>query len=411
MMKGNAMPTGTDKLSIRKATMGDLELLSEIEAACFPVAEAATKERFEARLAAFSDHFLILQDDGHPVGFINGMVTREPYIEDIMFEKADLHCPDGSWQSIFGLDILPQYRCRGYAGKLIRAFIELAKTQGRRGLTLTCKEYLLHYYAKFGFVPLGVSESQHGGARWFDMVLEFNPAPTTRTPIKAVFFDLDGTLVDSVPVLTEAINRVMRNKGLREFLENEIAEMVGKGAKALIERVCVARHVELTSENVLQLLQAYAREMMSDELPEERFYAGAFESVEALHEKGFKTVLVTNKMRQVTEQFLRRSGLGRHLDALVAGDDTNHPKPAPDMLLLACEKVGVSPAEAVMVGDSENDAWAAKAAGMQAMLVSTGYNGGVPIGQWARTNGFSLIFDEVSGVKDYIFACERLLIQ
>lgn len=111
-------------------------------------------------------------------------------------------------------------------------------------------------------------------------------------------------------------------------------------------------------------------------------------------------------MRMVTETFVQRSGLNADLDVLVAGDDTDHPKPAPDMLLLACEKLGVSPTEAVMVGDSENDAWAAKAAGICAMLVSTGYNGTVPMTQWAKDNGFSLVFDSVAGIKDYIFACE-----
>ena len=94
------------------------------------------------------------------------------------------------------------------------------------------------------------------------------------------------------------------------------------------------------------------------------------------------------------------------LNALVAGDDTDHPKPAPDMLLLACKKLGVSPAEAVMVGDSENDALAARAAGIRAMLVSTGYNGTIPMTRWAAENGFSLVFSSVAGIKDYIFACE-----
>lgn len=405
------MLTTEETLTIRKATPEDVKLLSAIEAACFPAAEAATQERFAARLAVFADHFLILEVNGQAVGFINGMVTSVPYIEDAMFEKADMHCPEGAWQSIFGLNVLPQFRCRGYAAKLIEAFIALAKAQGRRGVTLTCKERLLHYYAKFGFVPLGLSESQHGGARWFDMALEFKPEITVKSPIKAVFFDLDGTLVDSVPMLAEAINRVMRFKKLREFEESEVADMVGKGATVLIERVCKAQDIDPTPENVKQLLRAYTEQMMSGTLPEEQFYSGAREAVAALHEAGFKTVLVTNKMRMVTELFLKQSGLDRDLDALVAGDDTDHPKPEPDMLLLACEKVGVTPSQVVMVGDSENDAWAAKAAGVQAMLVSTGYNGRVPMAQWAKENGFSLVFDSVGGVKDYIFACEGLFVK
>lgn len=397
-----------EKITIRPARPQDAELLAGIEAACFPPAEAASLERITARLAVFAEHFLILECDGKAVGFIDGMVTSGPYIEDVMFEKADMHSRDGAWQSIFGLNVLPQYRRRGFARRLIKAFIELARSQGRRGLSLTCKEKLLHYYASFGFVPLGVSGSVHGGARWYDMVLEFEPKLTAHTPVRAVFFDLDGTLVDSVPMLTAAVNRVMSAKGLPVFTEAEVAEMVGKGARALIERICLAQNIEPTTENVQSFLKDYAETMLAPGLPEERFYTGAREAVAALHAADFKTALVTNKMRAVTEQFLKRTGLDADLDALVAGDDTDHPKPAPDMLLLACEKTGVRPEEAVMVGDSENDALAARAAGMRAMLVCTGYNGKTPMAQWAAQNGFDLVFDGTPGVKDYIFALEGL---
>ena len=394
-------------MRIRKATPQDAPLLARIEAVCFPAAEAATLKRFEERLAVFADHFLILEIDGQAVGFVDGMVCDSIVIEDAMYEHAGLHSARGSWQSIFGLNVLPQWRNRGCAAELINAFIALAKAQGRRGVTLACKEHMLHYYARFGFVPLGASASQHGGARWFDMVLEFVPESSVQPPVKAVFFDLDGTLVDSVPALTVAINRVMRAGRHREFSQDEISRMVGKGAKALIERVCQAQGLETTPELVGELLQSYAREMMSGTLPEERFYTGAREAVAALHAAGFKTVLVTNKMRAVTELFLERSGLAADLDALVAGDDTEHPKPAADMLLLACRKAGVTPSEAVMVGDSENDALAARAAGVRAMLVSTGYNGETPLVQWAAQNGFSLVFSGVGTIKDYLFALTR----
>ena len=400
-----------EKLTIRRATRADAQTLADIEAACFPPAEAASLERIAARLDVFADHFLVLERDGKAVGFIDGMVTEDPYIEDVMFEKADMHRPEGPWQSIFGLNVLPAYRRRGYAGRLIRALVEQARQEGRRGVTLTCKEALLHYYASFGFVPLGLSESQHGGARWYDMVLEFKPEIAVHTPVKAVFFDLDGTLIDSVPTLTEAVNRVMRREGLHDFTEAEVTVMIGKGARVLIERVCAAQGLEATPENVERLMGAYAEAMMSEGLPSERFFPGAREAVAALHAAGIKTVLVTNKMRVLTEYFLKNTGLGADLDALVAADDTPHPKPAPDMLLLACRKTGVTPEEAVMVGDSENDALAARAAGTRAMLVNCGYNGTVPMVRWAKENGFPLVFDDVAGVRDYIFACQGLFVK
>ena len=90
-------------------------------------AEAASRERFDERLAVFADHFLIAEVNGKAVGFIDGMVTEGPYIEDVMFEKAQMHRPDGAWQSIFGLNTLPEFRRRGYAAKLMNAFIALAQ--------------------------------------------------------------------------------------------------------------------------------------------------------------------------------------------------------------------------------------------------------------------------------------------
>lgn len=159
--------------TIRCATEADLDTVTEIESICFPAAEAATRERFAERLAVFADHFFLMELDGKIVGFINGMVTDRPVIEDEMFEKASMHTESGAWQSVFGLDVLPDFRCRGLAAKLIEHLIEHARQQGRRGCILTCKDKLIHYYARFGFVNQGVSHSEHGGAVWYDMTLTF----------------------------------------------------------------------------------------------------------------------------------------------------------------------------------------------------------------------------------------------
>ena len=158
---------------IRKAEMADLDRLTEIESICFPSAEAAWREALEQRLLAFPLHFWVMEEDGLVIGFINGMATDEPVIADVMFENAFLHKADEQWQSVFGLDVLPAYRGRGYAAQLMQALIADARAAGRRGCILTCKEHLLHYYEKFGYRSLGISDSQHGGAQWYDMVLEF----------------------------------------------------------------------------------------------------------------------------------------------------------------------------------------------------------------------------------------------
>lgn len=159
---------------IRKATMDDLDAISEVESECFPAAEAATKEEFRERLESYADHFLLMFDGEKLVAFIDGFVTDEPDLTDEMYENAAMHNESGKWQMIFGVNTLPEYRRRGLAGTLIREMIAEAKRQGRDGLVLTCKDRLVHYYAKFGFLNEGVSEkSTHGGAVWNQMRLTF----------------------------------------------------------------------------------------------------------------------------------------------------------------------------------------------------------------------------------------------
>ena len=153
--------------------MNDLEAIAAVEAECFPAAEAATKKEFAERLTYYAEHFWLLFDDGKLIAFVDGMVTDEADLSDEMYEKAQLHNPDGAWQMIFGVNTLPAYREHGYAGKLIEAAINDARAQGRKGLVLTCKDKLLHYYAKFGFVNEGVSGSTHGNVLWYQMRLTF----------------------------------------------------------------------------------------------------------------------------------------------------------------------------------------------------------------------------------------------
>lgn len=160
-------------MNIRNATMEDLEILTAIEAACFPPAEAATRESFAKRLAVYPNHFWLLEEDGQVVSFVNGMVTDEPLLRDEMFEDAALHNEDGAWQMIFGVNTLPDYRKQGMAGRVIRRVIEDARAQGRKGCVLTCKDKLIHYYETFGFVSEGISKSVHGGVVWYDMRLTF----------------------------------------------------------------------------------------------------------------------------------------------------------------------------------------------------------------------------------------------
>ncbi len=159
---------------IRNVVPEDLERVTEVEALCFPAAEAAGRESFEERIRLFPESFFVAESaEGSIIGFINGCVTDERTIRDEMFEDGSLHCADGAYQSIFGLDVIPEYRRQGIAAALMERMIEAARQRGKKGLILTCKERLIPYYSKFGYQNLGISESVHGGAVWYDMILEF----------------------------------------------------------------------------------------------------------------------------------------------------------------------------------------------------------------------------------------------
>lgn len=161
------------EITIRTAVPADLENVTAIEAVCFPAAEAAGREAFSRRLDTFPESFFVAVHDGRIIGFINGCVTNEKTIRDEMYEDSSLHDPNGEYQSIFGLDVLPEYQRQGIAAELMNHMIRDAKRKGRKGLILTCKDRLIHYYEKFGYRNMGISRSVHGGVVWYDMLLEF----------------------------------------------------------------------------------------------------------------------------------------------------------------------------------------------------------------------------------------------
>ena len=161
-------------MNIRYATMADLDDIASVESVCFPVLEAATKEEFEQRIKYFGNHFWLMFDEGKLIAFVDGFVTDEANLTDEMYENASMHNENGAWQMIFGVNTLPEYRRCGYAKELIKKAILDAGKQNRKGLVLTCKESLVPYYSKFGFVDEGITDkSTHGNVLWHQMRLDF----------------------------------------------------------------------------------------------------------------------------------------------------------------------------------------------------------------------------------------------
>ena len=164
----------TNELIIRPAIADDVLKIADVEEKCFPAAEAASAKRFFERFIAFPECFFVAVKDGKIVGHINGCVTSSTTIVDAMYFNTALHEPDGPWQTVFGIAVLPEYQRQGIATELMNRLKEDAIKRGKSGIILTCKEDKIGFYEGLGFVKEGVSQSSHGQARWYDMILKFS---------------------------------------------------------------------------------------------------------------------------------------------------------------------------------------------------------------------------------------------
>lgn len=159
------------EMLIRTVRLADLERITEIEAMCFPAAEAATRKSFQERIAAFPESFFVAEMDKVIIGFINGCATNSSVICDELYHSVDGHIAEGKNVAVFGLDVISEYRKQGIAAKLMKHFIHAARCNGKESVILTCKAHLISYYEHFGFKNNGISNSTHGGAKWYDMIL------------------------------------------------------------------------------------------------------------------------------------------------------------------------------------------------------------------------------------------------
>ena len=160
------------ELIIRPATMADLDRCAAIEAACFPPEKAASLESMGNRIAAYPRYCLLGELEGEVVGFAIGPVIGQPTIVDEMFADVSCHSDSNPYQSVFSLAVHPDYQCRGYGRLLLDALIDLARAEGRKAVTLTCREHKVAYYESFGFQNHGIAASVHGGVPWYDMILD-----------------------------------------------------------------------------------------------------------------------------------------------------------------------------------------------------------------------------------------------
>ena len=191
---------------------------------------------------------------------------------------------------------------------------------------------------------------------------------------QAVILDLDGTLVDSAGEIAAAVDRTLDDLGLPRLGEGEAAQMIGRGVRVLMQRALSrvgASHV--TFDEALPRFEAHYAQTVGTSAS---LFPGVMAGLERLHQGLVPCAVVTNKPRFFTLKLLERLGIARFLACVIAGDDGIRQKPHGDMLLAACQAMKSEPARTLMLGDSDNDIAAARAAGCPVWCVPYGYNEG-----------------------------------
>ncbi|MDH1263193.1 phosphoglycolate phosphatase [Pseudomonas sp. GD03944] len=199
---------------------------------------------------------------------------------------------------------------------------------------------------------------------------------------RLVMFDLDGTLVDSVPDLAAAVDKALLTLGRPAAGVERVRDWVGNGARVLVRRALAG---SLQHEQVDDALAREALELFMAAYAESHtlttVYPGVPEVLDALQQGGVALAIVTNKPERFVAPLLDEKGLGDYFRWIVGGDTLPQQKPDPAALLHVLELAGIPRSQALFVGDSRNDVLAARAAGVTCVALSYGYNHGRPIAE------------------------------
>ncbi len=210
--------------------------------------------------------------------------------------------------------------------------------------------------------------------------------------IDAAIIDLDGTMVDTMGDFAVALNGMLAELSLPGIDKSTISVMVGKGSEHLIDSVL--KHVlaqQQYGENAINKIatqaaallpaawQSYQQHYLAANGQHAAVYPGVREGLDALRARGLKLACLTNKPGSFARPLLAAKGLDGYFSHVFGGDAFARKKPDPLPLLKTCEALGTDPARTLMLGDSSNDAQAARAAGCPVVLVTYGYNHGEPV--------------------------------
>ncbi len=201
---------------------------------------------------------------------------------------------------------------------------------------------------------------------------------TARFAPRAVLFDLDGTLLDTIADLADAANLTLAELGRPARSQDEIHSFVGKGIPHLVRR-CMIEGTSATEAEIETAVTVFRRHYAVVNGARTTIYPGVIETLQTLRARDIRLAVVTNKAEAFTLPLLARMEIAHYFDTVVSGDTLAVKKPDPAVVRLACERLEVAPTEALMIGDSANDALAAQGAGIPVLLVTYGYSEGVPV--------------------------------
>ncbi|MGE5622381.1 MAG: phosphoglycolate phosphatase [Bacillota bacterium] len=206
------------------------------------------------------------------------------------------------------------------------------------------------------------------------------PEPITLRGIRAAIIDLDGTMLHTAPDFHVAVNRMRSELALAPLDIETITHFVGKGTENLMRRVLAVDYAPDEVElHFPKALASYQRHYLAINGEYSSVYPGVREGLDALKGKGLRLACVTNKPIGFAVPLLEKAGLREYFDVVYGGDSLPRKKPDPYPLLKVCEDFTLQPSQVVAIGDSSNDAQAARAAGCRVLNVPYGYNHGEPI--------------------------------
>jgi len=212
---------------------------------------------------------------------------------------------------------------------------------------------------------------------------------------RAVVFDLDGTLIDSIGDIADALNATLATRGLPALPEDQIKQMVGAGVPELVRRGLSAHGVDADDIEpfVRELVERYSAKPVACT----RLYDGGAELLAGLAAREVKLAICTNKPQGITELVLEELGIKSHFGAVVGTTPDLPRKPDPAMLRAALDRLGVAAFDAIMIGDSASDVGAARALGVPIIVLRSGYGNGAP-----EDLGADALIDSLSEVQAVI---------